>query len=638
MADGSVVIDAKIKDDGMEKGLKAIKNKLKSFRKELDRIASKDMNKLDDAIKRINGRLDNMQELGAAIAIAPAAVPAVAALTGGVLALSSAFGAAGVGAIGFGAVAIPTLKDIFEANTDLIEAEKKLAEADSAEERAEALKELKAATEGLTDSQKEALTAYREFGSFWDEYAKKFQEPVLEMFTTGLETLKNLLELSEPVIHEAAEGLNNVMDALNRSLGTDGVKDFFEYLASDAQSSIENFGTIFGNITLGIMNLMEAFSPLSNDMQDGLVGLTEKFANWTSTLGDSDEFQKFTDYIRENGPLLLELLGNLVDIFIELAEAVAPIGEDILKIATALSGDFAEALENNENLKEFSGEIVILAGAFAALSPILIPIINGLVWLSRLFGGIPALITLGIIAFEFFKVKLEELRDKTLFDIGVWFFKMSAKITEFKEDAKEKIGDFVNEQVDKFQELRDKTVSKITDMVNNGIQKFEDFKKSASEKFNAAKDNIINPIKEAKDDISGFIDEIKGFFDNMKLKIPEITLPRLPKISVGMSHKEFMGASIPVPNITWHKTGGVFTRPVVAGNAGFGDVEEGIIPFAGPHAKKIANLIANEMPNNGNSQSIIVQSILNGRIIAEETVETMSQLLGQRQIGSNRRV
>ncbi len=48
-------------------------------------------------------------------------------------------------------------------------------------------------------------------------------------------------------------------------------------------------------------------------------------------------------------------------------------------------------------------------------------------------------------------------------------------------------------------------------------------------------------------------------------------------------------------DVSWHARGGVFTKPVVAGNAGCGDVEEAIVPFEGPHAAKIAGLIATEL-------------------------------------------
>jgi phage-related protein len=349
MADGKVVIDSEIDDNGISRGIKNIKDKLRSLDSSLIRTAA----------------------LGTAITIAPTAVPAVAALTGGVLALSSAFGAAGVGVLGFGAVAVPTLKEVFEANENIMKAEEKLAKADSAKERAAALEELKAATAGLSDAQKEALKSYQEFTSFWDEFAGRFQEPVLNLFTSSLQTLKTLLEMSEPAIQGAAKAFENLMKSLNQSLGTTEVQAFFDYVGKDAGPSIEAFGQITGNVLLGVMNLMRAFSPLAQQMLQGLVGLSQRFAEWTASLNGSAAFQSFVDYVRANGPTLLSIIGNLAMIIVELGKAFAPFGSAVLDAINVITGLVVKFLETQPAIAAAGAAVAMFAGKIMALAPII---------------------------------------------------------------------------------------------------------------------------------------------------------------------------------------------------------------------------------------------------------------------------
>lgn len=125
------------------------------------------------------------------------------------------------------------------------------------------------------------------------------------------------------------------------------------------------------------------------------------------------------------------------------------------------------------------------------------------------------------------------------------------------------------------------------------VSAFNSLKSSASRIFNSVKTAITNPISTAKNTVIGIIDSIKRAFSRMKITIPK---PKLPKISISTGSKKVAGVSIPYPkfDISWFKTGGVFTKPVVAGNAGFGDVQEAIVPFEGSHAARIAKLIAEQ--------------------------------------------
>ncbi|MED4916708.1 phage tail tape measure protein [Geobacillus thermodenitrificans] len=151
--------------------------------------------------------------------------------------------------------------------------------------------------------------------------------------------------------------------------------------------------------------------------------------------------------------------------------------------------------------------------------------------------------------------------------------------------------------------------------------------------WNGIKSAITSPIEKAKNTVLGIIDKIKNAFSRLSIKIPK---PKLPDIDV--SWKSFgigdLSVKIPKFSINWHAIGGVFERPVIFGNAGFGDVEEAIVPFEGRHARRIADLIGDAMlrkmqglvTQNEPTRPIIIQIPLNGRVIAQATFRDIREL------------
>ena len=83
-------------------------------------------------------------------------------------------------------------------------------------------------------------------------------------------------------------------------------------------------------------------------------------------------------------------------------------------------------------------------------------------------------------------------------------------------------------------------------------------------RFNSIKESMSNPVETAKDKIKNAIDKIKNFFSNLKLKIPKIERPKLPKFSLKGSFS-LNPPSVPKIGIEWYKHGGIMTNPTVFG-------------------------------------------------------------------------
>ncbi|WP_052523767.1 phage tail tape measure protein [Geobacillus kaustophilus] len=172
-----------------------------------------------------------------------------------------------------------------------------------------------------------------------------------------------------------------------------------------------------------------------------------------------------------------------------------------------------------------------------------------------------------------------------------------------------------------------KAIGKVGELASKFKGKFGEILSSAQSRFNAIKNAIMSPIQKAVDFVKGQVGRIKSFFSGLKISLPKIKLPHF-KLSGSFSLNP---PRVPKISVDWYKIGGVFERPVIFGNAGFGDVSEAIVPFEGRHARRIAGLIAREMDGYSRPQQTAVIQIeapviLDGREIARGTHRFVTEL------------
>lgn len=111
-------------------------------------------------------------------------------------------------------------------------------------------------------------------------------------------------------------------------------RDFFNFLQRDARPTLTETGKAAGNFALTFANLIEAFEPLERDFSQGLLHMSQDLRDWSAGLEQTQGFQEFVSYIRENGPRALDTLGAFADAFIQIVEAAAPVGSVVLPLLT----------------------------------------------------------------------------------------------------------------------------------------------------------------------------------------------------------------------------------------------------------------------------------------------------------------
>ncbi|WP_339227845.1 hypothetical protein NSQ77_20025 [Oceanobacillus sp. FSL K6-2867] len=293
------------------------------------KIIDSNLSKMNDNMKiAMNGAKSSIK--GGLVAGLTSAIPMIATAGAGIMALGSSVATAGIGVAGFGAVAVGVLGEVFTASSDLTQAQKELTMATTAEEREAALKKQAEAMAGLSAEQKKAVASLQHFKSFWGGFTKEFEKPVVDIFGKSLGVLQTILEKLKPSISGAMTAIGSLVEKLGASIETPDMERFFNWLGTTGASSITNLGVIFGNVFRGIANLLVAFTPLSTSVEGGLVGMTEKFANWSSTIGQSQGFQNFINYVKTNAPLVIATIGNMIMFFTNLAVQLAPFGTVVL--------------------------------------------------------------------------------------------------------------------------------------------------------------------------------------------------------------------------------------------------------------------------------------------------------------------
>lgn len=297
-----------------------------------------------------------------ALAIAPALVPigaaAVPALAGLTSQLGFAVAAAGVTVLGFNGVG-----DALEALNEY-----------QLEPTADNFAKLQEKMRGLGPDA-------REFVTFLDEITPKLQllreeaQGVLPGVGLGMdELLDERLPQLRRLVSTIADTSGDLVTQAGLELGSNDWDEFFRFLNTEAQPTLESFARTAGNLFEGLANTWMALDPASDDFTAGLLDWSRGFADATENLDDSERFQAFLDYIRENGPQAVDTLGALGGTVVSLVEAAAPVGAVALPILEATAEVLSAIAESP------AGPVLI--GAAAGMSAIsravgLFSIVNG---------------------------------------------------------------------------------------------------------------------------------------------------------------------------------------------------------------------------------------------------------------------
>lgn len=399
-----------------------LNNALEDYGKKMDALATK---------IRTFGTIFAQQVKGLMIASIQALIPVIAGLVpaimavlnavgvlgGGVLGLAGAFSIAGAGAVAFGVMAISAIKMLKDGTLQVTKETQAYQSALNGVKSTwqDIIKQNQAQifntlANGL-NTIKTALIALKPFISGVAQSMEQASQKVLKwaqnsqtaqkffniMNTTGVKTFDALLSAAgrfgdglvnvftqlAPLFLWVANGLDSLgqkfQNWANSVAGQNAIQAFIEY----TKTNLPKLGQIFGNVFSGIGNLMIAFGQNSSNIFDWLVKLTSQFRAWSEQVGQSQGFKDFISYVQENGPTIMQLIGNIVKALVAFGTAMAPIASKLLDFITNLAGFIAKLFETHPAVAQIIGVMGILGGVFWAL---MAPIAAVSSVLSNVFG------------------------------------------------------------------------------------------------------------------------------------------------------------------------------------------------------------------------------------------------------------
>lgn len=178
--------------------------------------------------------------------------------------------------------------------------------------------------------------------------------------------------------------------------GSQAIQGFINY----TKTNLPIIGNIFKNTFIGIFNIFKAFAPNSTTIFQSLEKMTQKFAEWSAGIAKSDGFKKFVQYMNENGPVIMQLIGNVAMALVNFGIAMAPIASQVLKAVTAFAGWIAKLFETHPAVAQLVGVSISLAGALMALVPNIVGITTFIGPLITKFAALVTKVGIGKATFQ----------------------------------------------------------------------------------------------------------------------------------------------------------------------------------------------------------------------------------------------
>ncbi|MFU1885160.1 hypothetical protein [Bacillus wiedmannii] len=317
------------------------------------------------------------------------------ALLGGLGAIASLFGTAGVAAAGFGALAYTTIGKTAETAKQLEEAQLKANAALIAGDTKGYAKQMalvQAIMENLTEEEKKAVVAINQLSDAWRDMENKMAPTTLSLVANSTDFLRLTMTKLFPAFQGVGQSFSNMIGKMNEGITQGKADKFFEHMNTFAVPMFEKVMISAGNILKGLGDIMIAFTPLGMQLGDGMVSLTDKFAKWAAGLQSNPAFQNFVKQVQESTPIIMNLIGQLVLTLWDIVQALYPVSLQVLQ----LTADFLQWARESGALDTVLGLVSAAIKFVADNANWLIPIIAA-VWVGfKAFMGISALV--GIIS------------------------------------------------------------------------------------------------------------------------------------------------------------------------------------------------------------------------------------------------
>jgi hypothetical protein len=185
-----------------------------------------------------------------------------------------------------------------------------------------------------TQATAKALSSLKDATQKWSNSLAPDTMPV---FTRGIQMLQGLLPKLTPIVRDVAREIDYFFNSFRTGLAGDVFAQFGRNVRDNGAGALRTFLDTARNLTVGFVGILNAFMPMSAGVTGGIADLTEKFAAWGATLGQSSGFAQFTQLAQDAGPRIVEFFQALAPAIVDVASAAGPLSGIGLRLITILA-------------------------------------------------------------------------------------------------------------------------------------------------------------------------------------------------------------------------------------------------------------------------------------------------------------
>lgn len=270
------------------------------------------------------------------LALVGGAVPMVAAGTAALGGLAAGAAAAGLAVKAFSAAVGPQMEAVQEVADLAAEAEK--AAAEGAADAAEKQQEYTDALARLPPATRDAASAFVGLKSDYKAWSDSLSTTTMPVVTKGIGVLRDLLPTLTPFVKGAATAFSGFFDDVSAGIKSAEFKEWASETAAASGPALRDILDVVKNLAVGFGGLLQAFLPASAGMTGGLVTMSAAFADWGTSLDDSEGFATFLDLAEQGAGTLGDLGGAALDLFVALSPLLGVTTQLVLVLAQMISG------------------------------------------------------------------------------------------------------------------------------------------------------------------------------------------------------------------------------------------------------------------------------------------------------------
>lgn len=412
----------------------------------------------------------------------------------------------------------------------------------------EALKSLmESRYNGMMDKQSKTFTGMTStMQDYMSTAAEIMTKPIFERMKTSLEGMLPLMEkaFNSGAFEKIGESVSTAIgyvDALIAYVSGDNIKAI-EILTKLGLSTeqIVKLNTFVNMVKEYLGNVIEFsrnkfneiwvfIEPFLSDMANFIMGIISKIRAFWEKDGAQlvqafkNAFNLIMGVVNFFMPAILFLIESVIGNIKGVVNGALNIIIGLLRIFTGLfTGDWSKLWEGVKQL--LFGALEFLWNLF------------NLLMIGKLLGGIKAFITGGLGFFKSFALDI-------MGTFKSWIDNVISMFTYFRSTGASiwsSLTQAITQTVGPF-------VATLKSLFSEALQ-------NATSIFNGVKNAITNPIQTAKNQVKGFIDEIKSFFNNLSLKLPDIKTPKFKLKNWSKNPMDWLKA-MPSIDIEWFAKG-----------------------------------------------------------------------------------